>query len=292
MKTSPAYPSRLSVPQWRPHFVLTLLLAVIISACGGGGGAGATSTPSPPPPPTTTPPPPAPGAVDSGAVYLLTVDAAAAFAQQAYIKASNTDGGDEFGFSVALSGDTLVVGAHHEASAATGIDGDQSDDSAAIAGAVYVFTRDAAGVWSQQAYIKASNTGAADNFGWSVALSGDTLAVSAVGEASAATGIDGDQSDNTAARGDFTSAGAVYVFTRDAAGVWSQQAYIKASNTDGIDAFGWSVALSGDTLAVGALFEESAATGIDGDQSDNSAASAGAVYVFTRDAAGVWSQQA
>ncbi len=82
-------------------------------------------------------------------------------------------------------------------------------------------------------------------------------------EASAATGINGDQIDNSA-----VEAGAVYVFTRDAAGVWSQQAYIKASNTDAEDFFGISVALLGDTLAVGAPFENSAATGIDGAQSN------------------------
>ena len=249
MKTSPAYPSRLSMPQWRPHFVLTLLLAVIISACGGGGGGGFT----PPPPP------PAPSASNFGAVYVFTSDAAAASAQQAYIKASNTDAEDFFGNALALSGDTLAVGAGGEASAATGIDGDQSDNSASQAGAAYVFTRDAAGVWSQQAYIKASNTDADDFFGDALALSGDTLVVGAVGEASAATGIDGDQSDNTAARGFFNGAGAAYVFTRDAAGVWSQQAYIKASNTDGIDGFGNSVALSGDTLVVGAAGEASGA---------------------------------
>jgi hypothetical protein len=79
------------------------------------------------------------------------------------------------------------VGASLEDSAATGIDGDQSDNSATNAGAVYVYTRDATGVWSQQAYIKASNTDAEDEFGL-VALSGDTLAVGAFQEASAASG--------------------------------------------------------------------------------------------------------
>ncbi len=58
------------------------------------------------------------------------------------------------------------------------------------------------------------------------------------------------------------------MFTRDAAGVWSQQAYIKASNTDAQDNFGNAVALSGDTLAVSAFLEDSAATGIDGAQSN------------------------
>ncbi len=115
--------------QWRPQFVLTLLLAVIISACGGGGGGGGGGT--------TLPPPPPPGADASGAVYVFTPDAAMDLAQQAYIKASNTDADDQFGWSyVALSGDTLVVASHHEGSAATGIDGDQSDNSIFRAGAV------------------------------------------------------------------------------------------------------------------------------------------------------------
>ncbi len=226
-------------------------------------------------------------AAEAGAVYVFTRDGAGVWSQQAYIKASNTDAGDEFGCSVALSGDTLAVSAPFENRAATGINGDQSSNSAAGSGAVYVFTRNA-GVWSQQAYIKASNTDAFDEFGTSVALSGDTLAVGATEDRSAATGIDGDQGNT----GDEN--GAAYVFTRDGAGVWSQQAYIKASNTDDGDHFGLSVALSlsGDTLAVGARFEDGAATGIDADLFDHRAADAGAAYVFTRDAAGVWSQQA
>ena len=221
---------------------------------------------------------------NAGAVYVFTRDGAGVWSQQAYVKASNTWIVDQFGDSIALSGNTLAVSAPLEASAATGIDGDQGDNSVWTAGAVYVFTRDGAGIWSQQAYVKASNTHAhvvipggslaGDQFGESVALSGDTLAVSTTLEASAATGINGDQRDNSV-----LFAGAVYVFIRDGAGVWSQQAYVKASNT-AQDRFGFSVALSGNTLAVSAPAEASAATGIDGDQSDNSVGSAGAVYVF------------
>jgi hypothetical protein len=136
-----------------------------------------------------------------------------------------------------------------------------------------VFTR-TNGVWSQQAYVKASNTGGNDLFGRSVALSGDRLAVGADGEDSPATGVNGDQTDDSA----FES-GAVYVFMRTN-GVWSQQAYVKASNTGGSDVFGASVALDGDTLAIGAVREDSGATGVNGDQADNSAADSGAVYVY------------
>jgi len=207
-----------------------------------------------------------------------------------YVKASNTRADHELGMAVAISADgsTLAVGAPLEDSAATGIDGDQSDASAQLAGAVYVFTWNGS-AWSQQAYIKASNTGASDLFGTSVALStdGSTLAVGAIGESSAAAGIDGDQRDDSAG-----AAGAVYVFHRTGS-VWQQQAYIKSSNPDAIDQFGLSVSLSGDAsmLAVGAIGEASAATGIDGDQADNTAAFAGAVYVFTR-AGATWHQQA
>ena len=94
--------------------------------------------------------------------------AARVWSQQAYIKASNTGGGDEFGRSVAISDNTLMVGAIGEDSNATGINGDQSDNLALDSGAVYVFTRSGT-VWSQQAYVKASNTGGGDVFGFSVA---------------------------------------------------------------------------------------------------------------------------
>ncbi len=91
-----------------------------------------------------------------------------------YVKASNTDEEDWFATSVALSadGNTLAVGAHGEASSGLGIDTGEADDSADKAGAVYVFTR-MGGSWSQQAYVKASNTDAGDSFGSFVALSGD-----------------------------------------------------------------------------------------------------------------------
>ena len=153
-------------------------------------------------------------------------------------KASNTDANDGFGGSVSLSadGDTLAVGAFFEDSAATGVGGKEHDNSASSAGAVYVFVRSGRS-WSQQAYVKASNTGALDGFGGSVSLSadGDTLAVGAAGEESGATGIGNtDPNDNS-----ISNAGAVYVFVRSG-GSWSQQAYVKASNTDTLDLFGES----------------------------------------------------
>jgi drug/metabolite transporter superfamily protein YnfA len=208
----------------------------------------------------------------------------AAPAQQAYIKASNTGAGDWLGYAVAVSGDTMVVGAIYETSNATGVNGNQSDNSAVQAGAAYVFVRTGT-IWSQQAYLKASNTDANDRLGRTVAISGDTVVVGATGEASNATGVNGDQSDNSA-----PSSGAAYVFVRSGTN-WTQQAYLKPSNTDAGDQFGVSVSVSGDTAVVGAYHESSNATGVDGNQTDSSATNSGAVYVFVRNRTN-WSQQA
>jgi len=233
-------------------------------------------------------------------------EAAAGLTQIAYIKASNPGDGDNFGAGGTLSGDavalskdgsTLAVGAPFESSGAPGVDGDQADDSVYGAGAVYIFSRQEDG-WAQQAYLKASNPGLADNFGFITALSadGDTLAVSAHFESSGDAGVGADQNDDS-----IPQAGAVYIFSRSG-DTWSQQAYIKSSNTgerqqgevfsDG-DQFGAALSLSddGNTLAVSAITEDGGSPGIDGDQTDNSERSAGAVYVFQRDGS-AWTQDA
>ena len=206
------------------------------------------------------------------------------------LEASNSDDDDRFGLSVSLSGDgnTLAVGAYREDSAATGVNGAQNNSSATDSGAVYVFRRNG-GMWSQQAYIKASNSDSGDILGLDVSLSGDgnTLAVGATGEDSASTGVNGVQNNNSA-----SASGAVYVFRRSG-GIWTQQAYIKASNSGQFDQFGRENSLShdGNTLAVGALFEDGSSTVINEAQNDNSAHDAGAAYIF-RFNNGVWSQQA
>jgi len=238
-----------------------------------------------------------------------STSAAGSARQVAYLKASNPEASDHFGcggvnqghtgqgVAVSADGTTLVVGAPHESSNARGINGNQRDNSVFDAGAAYVFVRNG-DRWAQQAYLKASNPQDSAEFGHSVALSadGNTLAIAAHWEASKATGINGDQSDRS-----IPQAGAVYVFMRRGA-AWTQQAYIKASNTGEAgtadafgegDQFGFSLAISadGNTIAVGAMTEDSGSAGINGNQADNSAASAGAVYVFTRSGT-TWSQQA
>ena len=226
--------------------------------------------------------------------------------QVGYIKASAPHANDHFGnggalegHALAMSGDraTMAVGAPYESSAARGVNGKQDDTSLYSAGAVYVYTR-RNNVWTQQAYLKASNPGQSFRFGHMVALSqdGNTLAVASHFEASAAKGVNGNQDDRS-----IPQAGALYVFTRTG-GTWRQEAYLKASNTGepGVgkeppegDQFGFSIALSadGNTIAAGSISEDSAAAGVNGNQADNSKQSSGAAYVFVRNG-GVWTQQA
>ena len=220
---------------------------------------------------------------DSGAAYVFN-RSGTSWSQQAYLKAPNPEASDYFGNSVSINGDTAIVGAADEDSNQTTITNGttaSSDNSASGAGAVYVFTRSGSN-WSQQAYIKAPNAEFADEFGWSVAVTDDTAVVgSAYEDSNQLTITNGAtaSSDNSVG-----GSGAAYVFTRSGSN-WSQQAYIKAPNADASDSLGKSVSISGDTAIVGANSEDSNQTTITNGttaSSDNSVASAGAVYIFTR----------
>ena len=201
-----------------------------------------------------------------------------------YLKASNTEANDFFGWTIALSADgtTLAVGAPAEDSKAIGVNGEQTNNDSTNSGAVYVFVK-ADGVWVQQAYLKASNTEQPnlnsarvlpnDRFGYKVALSddGNTLAVSALLEDSPSYGVNCNQSNyevtnygtSSDPSDDLITAinydmGAVYIFTRSDT-EWAQEAFVKPlyslihRDLNGGLRFGESVALSGDgkTLAVG-----------------------------------------
>ena len=159
-------------------------------------------------------------------------------AQQAKIVSSDLQVGDDYGYSVALEGDTAVVGARYE------------DTGGTSAGSVYVFTRSGTS-WSQQAKLNASDAAGGDYFGHDVAISGNTVVVGAERE------------------GGTSNDGAAYVFTRSGTS-WSQQAKIQSSDIEAADLFGNDVAISGDTVVVGAHYE------------DTGGSSAGSVYVFTR----------
>ena len=227
------------------------------------------------------------GCKNAGAVYLFEWDAATeAWAQTAYLKASNSERFDYFGSAASLVGDWLAVGAQGESSCADGVDpsGGQANNGCSSAGAVYLFERDAATeAWVQTAYFKANDSKRSSAFGDAVSLVGDRLAVGAQNDYGCTVGVDAIDTGGGQASNTCIYAGAVYLFVRDAAtGAWSQQAYFKATNSEADDAFGASVSLWGDRMVVGAWGESSCADGVDppGGQADNGCSSAGATYLF------------
>ncbi len=233
-------------------------------------------------------------AVDAGAVYIFT-RTGTSWSEEEYIKPFNTRSTEQFGKVVALSsdGNLLATASDQEKSNGTGVNGGgEADSSLPQAGAAYLFRRNT-GVWSQEAYIKASNTEESDRFGKSMALSrdGTTLAVGAYYEDG---GLAGPRVSDAAAEADNSSSesGAAYVFSYSGS-AWSQQAYIKASNPGVNDQLGRGIALSGDgnQLAVGAYREDSEAYGVNQNQNSEGKVDAGAVYVFTRSTA-TWTQSA
>lgn len=203
---------------------------------------------------------------------------------QAYLKASNAEANDGFGYSVAISGDTIVVGAAGESSNQTTITNGptaSTDNTASSSGAAYVFQRTGSS-WAQEAYLKAPNAESGDQFGNAVAIDGDTIVVGAFSEASNQTTITNGtmaSSDNSA-----SIAGAAYVFQRTGS-TWSHQAYLKPPNLGADDRFGNTVAIEGDTILVGSIFEDNNQTTVTNGTNpndDNSLSNSGAVYVFQR----------
>ena len=184
---------------------------------------------------------------DSGSAYLFTRASDGTWSQTAKLTASDGAEGDIFGWSVAVHGDTAVVGA-------SGND-DRGNDS----GSAYLFTRASDGTWSQTAKLTASDGAAGDEFGYSVAVDGDTAVVGASGN---------DDRGN--------DSGSAYVFVKPATG-WAtgtQTAKFTASDGATEDIFGWSVAVDGDTAVVGAYGDD--------DKGSNS----GSAYVFVKPATG------
>jgi len=198
------------------------------------------------------------------------------------LKASNISNYDEFGFSVAISGNYAIVGAYEEDSSGT------NQGGASVAGAAYIFERNGSGIWgidtsynysTENVMLKASNISVNDRFGYSVAISGNYAIVGAYQEDS--SGIDQDVAGNS---------GAAYIFERDSSGAWgidtsynysTETQMLKASNPSVSDYFGWSVAISGNYAIVAAYREDS--SGID----QTGAIDSGAAYIFEL-SGGVW----
>lgn len=218
-----------------------------------------------------------------GAVYIFSRNDSN-WTETAYLKAGNPPvnplNNHHFGEALAISGNTLVVGAPGEESNATGVNGD-STNQGSLAGAAYVFVLNN-GVWTQQAYLKAGNTGYLDNFGGAVAMDGDIVVVGATGEDGSSTTINGP--DNNGA----LESGAAYVYERTGT-TWALTAYLKAPNAEEGDLFGSSVAVSGNTIVIGAVNEDGSARTING-AFNNGAELGGAAYVFEK-VSGVWTYQ-
>ncbi len=240
----------------------------------------------------------------SGSVYVY-VRSGSVWTQQQKLVSSLPGVNGLFGFSLALSGDTALIGAVAE-----------SSPGVSSAGAAYVFVRSGS-VWSLEQRLVASDGALADQFGYSVALEGDTAVVGAptsdpvvAGAGSAyvfvrsgtvwglqqklvaADPAQGDQlATSVALSGDsvilgapsatiapFFDAGAAYIFTRSGS-TWTQQQKITSSDITYSDDFGRSVAIDGDTAFVCALSDDNPVFATDG----------GSVYVFTR-SGGAWTQ--
>jgi len=167
------------------------------------------------------------------------------FAELNKLTASDIAAGDFFGHSVAIDGTTMVIGAERE-------DGGPSDPIF-FAGAAYVF-EESGGVWSEVKKLTASDAGASFRFGYSVAISGSTIVVGA--------------------RGGNSNAGAAYVFEKGGSWPSTETAKLIASDATATDNFGWSVGISGTTVAVGTP------------QQDTNGISAGSVYIFEK--GGTW----
>jgi hypothetical protein len=199
-------------------------------------------------------------ATGGGTAYVFTWSGTA-FGSGTQLHGSDTAPADFFGDSVAVDGDTVLVGASWASPTAFG------------AGVVYVFARGDQGTFDQTARLGASNPGIDAFFGERIALAGDTLVVGATEEGSSATGINGDLTGPALAR-----SGAAYVFARRG-GVFMQVAHLKAEMPGQGYRYGAAVALLDDTIVIGADSEASAARGVDGDAADTSSPGSGALFM-------------
>ena len=160
------------------------------------------------------------GSGSAGSAYVFVRDNGV-WSEQAKLTASDGAENDRFGYSVAIDGDTAVIGAISD------------QDNGHNSGSAYVYVR-SNGVWSEQAKLTASDGASSDDFGLSASIDGDTAVIGAYG--------DDDNGSNS---------GSAYVYVRSN-GVWSEQAKLTASDGASSDEFGRSVSIDGDTALIGA----------------------------------------
>jgi len=187
---------------------------------------------------------------NQGSAYVF-VRSGTTWTEQQRLTAADGAATDEFGYSVAIAGDTIIVGAHFDD---TGTNTDQ--------GSAYIFVRNGT-TWTEQQKLTAADSAAGDEFGWSVAVAGETVIVGAL-------------LDNSDTNGD---QGSAYVFVRSNGTTWTEQQKLTAADGAANDGFGWSVAIAGETIIVGALDDE---IGTNIDQ--------GSAYIFVRNGT-TWTEQ-
>lgn len=195
-----------------------------------------------------------------GAVYVFERQDAGTWNEVANLHPSPDQAGDDFGASVDIDGDYLVVGAPLE-------DGGTGDPASAQ-GAAYLFERGSDGGWSQTALLRDASGEAGDFFGISVAVSGDYAIVGASGDA-------GDT-------GNLPGGGGAWVYQRQSDGAWIEFQTLRASNRKAGDGFGGAVSLDGNLAVIGAQTEDGGV--------EDSKPSAGAAYVF--ELSTVWEERA
>ena len=182
------------------------------------------------------------GGAAAGAAYIYK-RSGSSWTQEAKLLASDQQAGDQFGYSVSISGDYAIVGAYRE---------DAGTSNVSDAGAAYIFKRSGTS-WAEETKLLASDQQAFDWFGWSVSISGDYAIVGAYREDAGTSNV--------------SNAGAAYIYKRSGSS-WTQEAKLLASDPQATDFFGYSVSISGNYAIVGAIFEDAGGT------------DAGAAYFF------------
>jgi hypothetical protein len=183
----------------------------------------------------------------SGSAYVYANTSGNTWTQQRKITASDAASGDDFGSSVAISGNLIVIGAY-------------DDDS--TAGAAYIYANTGGNTWVEQSKIVASDRGNGDRFGYSISISGNLIIVGAYANDDASF-----------------SSGSAYIFANTSGNTWSEQVKLTASDADGGDYFGYSVSISDNLVIIGSYNDD--------DRGGNS----GSAYIFANTSGNTWVEQ-
>jgi len=188
---------------------------------------------------------------NSGSAYIYANTTGNTWVQQAKVTASDASAGDNFGRSVAISGNLAIVGSY------------QDDDVASSSGSAYIYANTTGNTWVQQTKVVASDPVSFDYFGFSVAISGNLAIVGSY------------QDDDVA-----SSSGSAYIYANTTGNTWALQTKVVASDPSSFDYFGYSVAISGNIAIVGSY------------QEDDEGSDSGAAYLYANTTGNTWLQQA